>query len=115
MTDEMLDEMVEPIDEPGVTSWACSEEGGGPDVGIWVGLGGGEFLWCGEIVRERYDDAAPASHDLGSDGGWWLIHYTKTDAVVLAKMLDAEASDHLTQLMARLLYNRPTPTETQDV
>jgi hypothetical protein len=34
---------------------------------------------------------------------------------VLAKMLDAEASDHLTQLMARLLYNRPTPTETQDV
>ena len=97
---------VEPVDEPGVISWACSEEGSGPDVGIWVGLGDGEFLWCGDITRARYEENAPETHELGSDGGWWLLHYTKRGAVVLGKMLDAEGADYLTQLMARLLYRK---------
>lgn len=36
--------------ERGQVQWHCSEEDGGPDVGIMVGLGGGKELWLGELL-----------------------------------------------------------------
>lgn len=44
-----------PIDyfERGRVLWFSSEDDGGPDVGISVGLGGGKALWVGEATTGR--------------------------------------------------------------
>lgn len=36
--------------EIGEVQWHSSEEDGGPDVGILMGLGGGRHLWLGELL-----------------------------------------------------------------
>ena len=36
--------------QPGQVQWHSSEEDGGPDVGIMIGLGGGKELWLGELL-----------------------------------------------------------------
>ncbi len=38
----------ETMTRPGYVVWHSSEEDGGPDVGLTIGLGGGKMLWAGE-------------------------------------------------------------------
>lgn len=40
----------DPLCEAGKVTWHVSEEGGGPDVGISIGLGNGRQLWIGELL-----------------------------------------------------------------
>lgn len=40
--------MTDPSTEPGAVAWHSSDEGGGPDVGLSIGLGDGKLLWVGE-------------------------------------------------------------------
>ena len=39
-----------PDPEIGQVQWHCSDEDGGPDVGILLGLSGGKMLWVGEML-----------------------------------------------------------------
>lgn len=55
----------------GQVQWHSSEEDGGPDVGILVGLGDGKALWLGEIAD---------GHGLGAMG---LAIYQGMDAQYL--------------------------------
>ena len=81
--------------------WHSSEEGGGPDVGIHIALGGGASLWMGEISRHMWEQAGAEA--LGGDGGWWLVLYKGAEQLVLAKCVDsAEARDAADLIAAAL-------------
>lgn len=93
--------------EFGKITWHSSEEDGGPDVGMMLGLGGGQALWVGEITRRAHEDGGEAVSALGSDGGWWLATYPGPQ--ILAKFADAEtAREFFEQLTAAI--NAPTNT-----
>lgn len=56
--------------ERGQLIWHTSEEGGGPDVGLELGLGGGFTLYAGEVADRTL---AEAGIDLAEHkGGWWV-------------------------------------------
>lgn len=93
--------------------WHMSEEGGGPDVGISIGLGGGKALWIGDITdREHLEATAP----MGGPGGWWLMFYP--DRVPFAKFTDAEAarefSDHIESLARNAANTTPDSSRAPD-
>lgn len=69
--------------------WHCSEEDGGPDVGMTLGLGGAA-LWVGEITRAAHADGGEDTAALGNDGGWWLM--LCPDHLPLAKFVNAESA-----------------------
>ena len=89
--------------ERGQITWHCSEEDGGPDVGIGLGLGDGRMLWVGEITRSRHEEAGEDAAALGSDGGWWLILYGPDSSEVLAKMVNCEAANALMDTLTPVL------------
>ena len=76
--------------EFGKITWHSSEEDGGPDVGMMLGLGDGRALWVGEITRHEHEEGGEAVAALGSDGGWWLATYPGPE--VLAKFADSETA-----------------------
>jgi hypothetical protein len=84
----------------GRSTWHCSEEGGGPDVGISLGLGDGRMLWCGEIARDRWDEAGEDAKALGTDFGWWIILYSPDSAEVIGKCVSGEAAQRLMEQLA---------------
>ena len=45
----------EQMSQPGRVTWHSSEEDGGPDVGLTVGLGDGKMLWIGERSSKEGD------------------------------------------------------------
>ena len=104
MTDQL-----EPLTEPGQITWASSDEGGGPDVGITVGLGNGRFLWCGEITKSRWEGLAGAEGALMGECGWWLILYGREQTLVLGKLLDDESAHVLTQILSEALLREQKP------
>jgi hypothetical protein len=85
----------------------CSEHEGPADVGIALQLSGGRQLWCGEITRQRWNEAVDANGDaalLGEDDGWWIILYSKEEAQVIGKCIDQYvASDMMDALAVALL------------
>lgn len=93
----------------GHVGWACSDEDGGPDVGIFLGLGNGAMLWCGDITSNLYDDERPDIEQLGDESGWWIILYTKDSARVLGKTHDRYLAQDIFDEIAALLRSAPTP------
>lgn len=79
---------VDRMDERGFVTWASTEEDGGPDVGITIGLGPEVgHLWFGEITRQRYESEGCDEY-ADSDMGWWLLHYKpKGEPTVIGKLL----------------------------
>lgn len=71
----------------GQIQWHCSEEGSGPDVGMLLCIDEDNHLWVGEISRDRWEEHG--GEELGSDGGWWIIHYGKNKTRVIGKCLGA--------------------------
>jgi len=59
--------------EIGEVQWHSSEEGGGPDVGILMGLGNGRHLWLGELLD-------------GDGGGVGFIVYGPDRKEVVARL-----------------------------
>ncbi len=89
--------------EAGVVAWHSSDEdGGGPDVGISVGLGG-MMLYAGE---------AP-----GLKGPWSLVLYpTSGDRIVIAETVEQEAArDMIDMLGARNTRGTPCPTPVPQI
>lgn len=71
---------------PGDIVWHCSEEDGGPDVGLHIGVAPDVTLWAGEIslrTWEGFPDETKAA--LGNDGGWWILLYAGKETFVLGK------------------------------
>ena len=98
----------------GVVTWLSSEEDGGPDCGIAIGLGRGRMVVVGEVSRRLWEDAGPEAAALGSDGGWWLTLWggdgLEHPGEVLAKFVDAEQARGFADLfgeIARLAKTAP--------
>lgn len=100
---------LEPLTEPGQITWASSDEDGGPDVGITVGLGNDRFLWCGEITKSRWEDLAGQAASMWGEYGWWLILYGREQPLVLGKLLDNESAHVLTQILSEALSREQKP------
>lgn len=96
----------------GNTIWHCSEEGGGPDVGITVGLGEGRHLWCGEITRDRWEEGGEDTAALGPDLGSWLILYGPGEVRVLGKMVDHYTAQDFIEMLAGVLRPAIAPALT---
>lgn len=101
------------LDERGRVLWHCSEEEGGPDVGLSLGLGGGFSLYFGEMPVSTLTE-----HDIDvkeTGDGWWIVMYGpgRMDTEVAALVVSTEAAraifDKLTEALA------PAPTERQGV
>lgn len=78
----------------GDVEWHCSEEGGGPDVGLCLILSEGWSLWAGEITRKRWREAGEDAAALGADTGWWIILFGPEEAShrVIAKCVDRDVA-----------------------
>jgi hypothetical protein len=79
----------------GLVTWHSSEEDGGPDVGLSLGLGDGAMLWVGE----------------GSDSPLQIIHYGKNHYTVIGRCLDEDAGRTLIEALQAALNARPAPAE----
>lgn len=92
--DTFIDTYPEPSTEPGVVTWECTEEDGGPDVGICIGLGNGRLLHAGDITKSRHAEGGEDVAALGDHFGWWLILYGKSedDCHVLGKFASPETA-----------------------
>lgn len=87
----------------GKITWHSSGEDEGPDVGVSIELADGSELWAGEITRRAWEAAGDDAEALGSDGGWWLMHYTKEGPRVLAKLINDDAAHYLVEVVSALL------------
>lgn len=83
----------------GHIQWHCSEEGGGPDVGLLLRLSETSYIWAGEITRDDWENAGPDAAELGDDFGWWIIFYNGPVKTVIARCADQYTAqdmfDHL--------------------
>lgn len=94
------------VAEPGGVVWACTGDDCGPDVGLWLGLGGGRVLYVGEITEGTYDQGRPDVADVGDSGGWWMT----LDGIPLAKFACRHAAaDFIETLSAKLRLPSPPP------
>lgn len=91
----------EPSSEPGDVTWHCSEEGGGPDVGMSLGLGNGNVLWAGEISSNAYAEGGDEAKALSDDGGWWLMIYS--ERLPIAKFVDGLSAQEFVEKLAAAL------------
>lgn len=90
--------------ERGHVVWHCSEEDGGPDVGLSLGLGNGKAMWVGEITKDAHAEGGAAVAALGDDGGWWLMLYP--DRVPLAKFADRYDAQEFFECVAGALSSQ---------
>lgn len=91
--------MDEPSTELGEVTWISSDDDSGPDCGIAIGLGNGEMILLGDMPNRTL-----AEHGIPDFGGWWLVHYTKTETRIVAKAIEEDAArDFLEHVLAPLL------------
>lgn len=79
----------------GHIQWHCSEEGGGPDVGVLLRLSETEYIWAGEITWEDWENAGPDIAELGDDFGWWIIAYDGPKKTVIARCADQSSTQEV--------------------
>lgn len=99
--------------EIGQIQWHTSEEDGPPDVGMLLRIDEHNHLWVGEITRCMWEERG--GEELGSDGGWWIIHYGKDTTRVIGKCLAAWPEldmDFLDILAAAISKAQPSPERT---
>lgn len=79
--------------ERGQLIWHTSEEGGGPDVGLELGLGGGFTLYAGEVADRTL---AEAGIDLAEHkGGWWVALICEAEYRPVGPVANEEAAREL--------------------
>jgi hypothetical protein len=89
-------------------TWHCSEEGGGPDVGISIYLGPEDRLWAGEISRKAFDDNNGDAHFDG-DGGWFLLRYQGQEIKLIAKFIDGPEAQEFIEWTAAMVRSCALP------
>ena len=83
----------------GSVVWHSSEEDGGPDVGIQIGLGHGFSLYAGEVSNSELED-----HEIPQQypDGWWIVLHGPDDKWIIGAVPDQyvaqEAMEHLAAL-----------------
>lgn len=92
----------------GGVTWHCSEEDGGPDVGISVYLGPHCRLWCGEISKTAFEELDGPKHFDG-DGGWFIVLYNPEPTLV-AKCADPDDARSFIEQVAFWLRETTVPT-----
>lgn len=98
----------------GQIRWHSSGEDEGPDVGIEIGLPDGSTLWVGDITKRSHEEAA--GHEIGDDGGWWLIHYRdQKPSYVVGKALSTWQDFGGVDALAAALYKPTVSTDVQPV
>jgi len=88
----------------GGVTWHCSEEDGGPDVGISLYLGPKEHIWCGEMSNTLFEELGGKEH-FDSDGGWFVVHYNP-EPTLIAKCAERHEAQSFIEMIgswARLL------------
>lgn len=81
-------------DELGKITWLSSDEDGGPDVGLILGLGDGASLYVGEISnRELRDQGLDEAEHSGT--GWWVTLHTRGGFQIVGPVADTEAAREL--------------------
>ena len=83
-------ELDDAVDTLGRVTWLSSEEEGGPDVGLILGLGDGRSLFLGELPNATLEEHGV---DPGHEGsGWWWMLYGKTavDSAILGPASDTD-------------------------
>jgi hypothetical protein len=93
--------------ERGKVVWHSSEEDGGPDVGLSLGLGNGELLWFGEMSTTTLAD-----HDIDvkeTGDGWWIVLYGKDDRSthIGALVVDQEAARQIFDKLELIVQGQP--------
>lgn len=86
-----------------VVGHGTDPEDGVADVGLALQLPDGAQLWCGEITRERWNEAIDGNSDaayLGEDDGWWIILYAKDEAKVIGKCVDQYVAAEMLDMLA---------------
>lgn len=89
--------------DAGSVLWHSSEEDGGPDVGIQVGLGSGFSLYLGEVSNAtlREHGVPPEYPD-----GWWMVLYGPSDEWIIGAVPDQyvarDAIEHIAVLIDAL-------------
>lgn len=114
----MDESMVSEI-EIGQVQWHCSEEDGGPDVGLLLRLDPSMFLWAGEITRADWEDGGDETAALGDDFGWWAILYEEGGGrkTVLGKFVDPDTARNFIELLASVIATptaSPSPAEIEE-
>lgn len=88
--------------KPGYVVWHSSEEDGGPDVGLTIGLGNGKLLWIGERCDRE-------------GGGQGIMIYSRTEMVANASLADRDEVMELMQHhLALALRTLATSTTASD-
>jgi hypothetical protein len=90
-------------------TWHTSEEGGLPDVGISLGLGGKRMLWAGEITDDAHAEAGDEAERLGPPRGFWLIIYDGPSRQVIGRCTSAEAAQDLMDSISALVAAERSP------
>lgn len=80
----------------GSVLWHSSEEDGGPDCGIQVGLGGGYSLYFGELADRTLEEHGV---EPVSPSGWWAKLYGPGEGWIIGPIADRyvakEALEHI--------------------
>ena len=78
----------------GYSGWVSSEDEGGPDVGHFIGLGGGAWLWIGEIPDAEHDALSEDHKAIGDAGGWRIVMHTPSgERLALGKAVAGYGGD----------------------
>lgn len=101
------DAQMEDIDI-GQVQWHCSEEDGGPDVGLLLRLDASQYLWAGELLRDDWEDAGPDAAALGDDSGFWAILYEEGGKrkTVLGRFIEQTVAQDFIEKMAMIIRDR---------
>ena len=84
--------------ELGRIVWHCSEEDGGPDVGLQLGLGDERSLFVGEMPDSTLRECGI---DLGKHpDGWWVTLYDGNSTSVVGSVCDQDAARSLFEAIA---------------
>jgi hypothetical protein len=95
--------------ELGKVVWHCSDEEGGPDVGVSLTLDDGAQLWCGDISRKLWEDSGSEIAEIGEDGGSWLVVFGPgDDTTVIGKVEFHSGRALLEHVLAPILRTQST-------
>jgi hypothetical protein len=91
------------IEQRGAITWLSSDEDGGPDCGIVVGLGDGRSLHIGEISRHLWEQAGGLEMGLGEDYGHWIVLFGPNETLVIGRASEELDLNDTATLLASLL------------